>query len=526
MLTFRNAEVVWYPGTFRNSFVFRNIQIMGTQILYWSPGSSGTCHVDIQERRSCLISRNIQEQFCIQEHSNYRDTEIVLKSGKFRNMSCWHARTQKLSDIQEHSGTVLYSGTFKLWGHRYCIEVWEVQEHVMLTFRNAEVVWYLGTFRNSFVFRNIQITGTQRLYWSPGSSGTCHVDMQERRSCLISRNIQEQFCIQEHSNYGDTDIVLKSGKFRNMSCWHSGTQKLSDIQEHSGTVLYSGTFKLRGHRYCIEVWEVQEHVMLTFRNAEVVWYPGTFRNSFVFGNIQITGTQKMYWSPGSSGTCNVDIQERRSCLISRNIQEQFCIQEHSNYRDTEIVLKSGKFRNMSCLHSGTQKLSDTHEHSGTVLYSGTFKLQGHRYSIEVREVQEHVMLTFRNAEVVWYPGTFRNSFVFRNIQITGTQKLYWSPGSSGTCHVDIQERRSCLISRNIQEQFCIQEHSNYGDTEIVLKSGKFRNMSCWHSGTQKLSDIQEHSGTVLYSGTFKLRGHRYCIEVWEVQEHVMLTFRN
>ena len=300
---------------------------------------------------------------------------------------------------------------------------------------NAEVVWYLGTFRNSFVFRNIQITGTQKLYWSPGSSGTCHVDILERRSCLISRNIQEQFCIQEHSNYRDTEIALKSEKFR---------------------------------------------------------------------NIKITGTQRLYWSPGSSGTCHVDIQERRSCLISRNIQEQFCIQEHSNYGDTEIVLKSGKFRNMSCWHSGMQKLSDIQEHSGTVLYSGIFKLQGHRDCIEVREVQEHVMLTFRNAEVVWHPGTFRNSFVFRNIQITRTQRLYWSPKSSGTGHVDIQERRSCLISRNIQEQFCIQEHSNYGDTEIVLKSEKFRNRSCWHSGTQKLSDIQEHLGTVLYSGTLKL----------------------
>ena len=33
--------------------------------------------------------------------------------------------------------------------------------------------------------------------------------------------------------------------------------------------------------------------------------------------------------------------------------------------------------------------------------------------------------------------------------------------NSGICHIDIQDHGSCLISRNIPEQLCIQERSTF-----------------------------------------------------------------
>ena len=51
---------------------------------------------------------------------------------------------------------------------------------------------------------------------------------------------------------------------------------------------------------------------------------------------------------------------------------------------------------------------------------------------------------------------------------------------------------------------CVDVQENSGILRIFEIPFKFRSMSHRHSGTQKLSDIQEQSGTDLYSGTLKL----------------------
>ena len=192
---------------------------------------------------------------------------------------------------------------------------------------------------------------------------------------------------------------------------------------------------------------------------------------------------------------NIEIQEQSGTFI-----RHFQFQEHLQvaFRNIEIRLNSGTFRNLKV----------------------TFKFRN-----------IYVMLKFRNMKVIWYSGTFRSSFVFRNIDITlNSETLKFRNNQEhlshfqflGTfaSHIGIQKHRSCGV--DVQ--------NNSGTLRILEITFKFRNMSHRQSGAQMLllisSNIQEqlcifrNIKITFNSETLNFRNNQKHLRHFQFQEHL------